>query len=805
MLRAVVSPAVMVLLPKSPRRAGRFAGAALLAWLWPIAVASAVPTIDRIAPGGGPRGGDVDILLSGRTLAEPRELVFEEPGIRVVELAAIDGNRVRARIAVAADCRPGNHRLRLRTAEGLSDLRMFRVGGLGQIAEREPNGDAATAGEVPIGTGGTVAGVITAEDVDMFRVRARAGQRIAAAVDAVRLEQEMFDPHLEIVAADGTVIAERDDHPLLAQDAMLAITAPADGDYFVRLRESAYGGSDGCVYQLHIGGFPTPSVAWPPGGAPGSEIDVTWLGDATGPFTGRVRLPEVAGLAELVDVLPEREGVEGPVPVPLRVARCPIVAETEPNDEPERASRAGAPAAFHGVLAVTGDVDWLRVEAPAGSAWHVRAFGRRLGSPVDLVVAAHQDDAKRARITSNDDGDGPDSVLRVATPEGGSFLLRVSDHRRRGGDDFVWWIEVVPVESEVHVSVPPGRNNAQDRLAGVVPRGNRTALVLNAARGDFTGGVDVRCNDLPLGVQATVAPLPAGAGGTFMVLEAPLHAVEGTGLARIDCLAHEATGGCAAGQRVGGLRQTTALVFGQPNNTVYRTSVSDRLPVAVVGPAPLHVDVEQPSVPLVRGGALELAVQVTRSAGAVGKVRLGFPFKPPGISAQADVDVADGAATGVFTLNAKADAPLGEWPVVVTGLIRTRDDGGPIVSSRPVLIRVVEPLVEMTFAKVSGEVGREAKLVGTLTKPASFTGVARVKVLGLPAGVEAPEVELAADAREVVVPLAIGPDVPPGKHDTILVQVQVPLAGHWVLHRLPPTQLRIDRPLHTASLPDRNP
>jgi hypothetical protein len=779
----------------------------LLAGLLVATPVSAAPTIDRVFPGGGQRGSTVEIVLSGRSLAEVRELFFESGAIRVLEVANVDGNRVRARLEIPAACPPGNHRLRLRTAEGLSELRMFRVGVLEQMAEQEPNNDPATAGEVPLaGAGRTVAGVITAEDVDMFRVRARAGDRIAVAVDAVRLDQEMFDPHVEVVTAAGEVIAERDDHPLLAQDTMLAVTAPADGDYFLRVRESAYGGNDGCVYLLHVGGFPVPHVAWPPGGAPGSELDVTWLGDPAGPFTARVTVPIAGGVeAGLAEVLPVKDGVVGPVGVPLRVSSLPVVREAEPNDDPAQPTATSAPAALVGVLATPGDVDWVRLSAPRGTAWHVRSFGRRVGAPVDLVVAAHQDDAKRARITSNDDGDGPDATLKVTTPDNGSFLLRVSDHQRRGGDDFVWWLEVEPVLPEVQVSIPPGRNNTQDRLVGVVPRGNRTALLLNTARSEFSGDVDVACLDLPPGVQATLAPVAGGAAATLLVLEAPAGTPEATGLARVACLAHDSgNGGVAAGQTLGGLRQTTALVFGLPNNSVYRTSVSDRLPVAVVQPAPLHVDVEAPVVPLVRGGTLDLAVRVSRDAGATGKVRLGFPFKPPGITAQTDVDVADGATQASFTLNAKGDAALREWPVVVTGLIRGRDDG-PIVCSRPVRIRVVEPMVEMTVARITAEVGTDTRLVGTLTKPAAFTGTARVKVMGLPAGVVAADVELAANASELVVPIKVGPKAPPGKHDNIFFQVEVPLGNHFVVHRMPATQLRIDRPLQTAVLGGSNP
>ena len=82
----------------------------------------------------------------------------------------------------------------------------------------------------------------------------------------------------------------------------------------------------------------------------------------------------------------------------------------------------------------TDDVDWVRVEADAGSTVRLTGWGRRLGSPVDLVIAAHRDTAKRERIASNDDADGPDSTVQLTVPEEGSFLMRVNDFQRRGGE-----------------------------------------------------------------------------------------------------------------------------------------------------------------------------------------------------------------------------------------------------------------------------------------------------------------------------------------------------------------------------------
>ena len=179
---------------------------------------------------------------------------------------------------------------------------------------------------------------------------------------------------------------------------------------------------------------------------------------------------------------------------------------------------------------------------------------------------------------------------------------------------------------------------------------------------------------------------------------------------------------------------------------------------------------------------------MVRDAATKGKVRLGFPFKPTGIAAQSDVDIADGADSGTFTVSAKADAPIREWDVVVTGLVRgrdARDDGGAMVSSRPVRLQVIEPLVELSVAKVSAEVGTATRLVGTLTRPARFTGSARVTVRGLPTGVTAEEVDLAADATELAIPIAVGANAPPGKHDSIVLEIEVPFGEHRILHRVP--------------------
>jgi hypothetical protein len=753
--------------------------------------ALATPGISRIEPPGAPRGSEIEVVFRGRELANPQELFFEGGRIEVTKLEGVDGGTVKATLRLPADCPTGRHRLRIRTAEGLSELRSFRVGIFPQQAEQEPNNDFESAEVIELPR--TISGVIKGEDVDCFKVRLPAGGRIAAAVDAVRLEQQMFDPHLELVDSRGFVVAACDDHPLLGQDALLVATVAEAGDYVIRLRESAYGGNDNCIYLLHLADFPAAHVAWPPAGPPGGELEVEWLGDPGGPFRQPITLPAAAGPERLADVHPIRDGSVSPVPVPIRLTTLSAVTEAEPNDDPGKATPASAPVAVQGRLDAANDVDWFRITAPKGTKWHVRGWGRRLGSPIDLVLNAHRDDDKRERITGNDDAEGPDSVLQLNVPGEGSFLVRVGDYLKRGGPEFVYWLEVEEATPEVHVSVPLARSNTQERLVAVVPRGNRSATLFNTARADFGGPVRVALDGLPNGVTATLPDAAGNAPATLAVLEAAAEAETATVLAGVRVAAAE------DGRSLGGLHQKTDLVFGPPNNAVYRVAITNRLPVAVVEEAPIRIEVEEPAVPIVRRGSLELKVTVERLGGFEGKVRLLFPFRPPGIGAAASVEISADQTEGVYLLNANPDAPLGEWQVAVTALAQpkenSRGDGEMLVSSRLVTLRVAEPVVALTAEPIGVEQGQELKLVWQVAKPGEFSGAAKARLLGLPAKTEAAEVEFVADAKEVAFTVRAAAEAPVGQHKNVFCEFRVPQGEAWIVHASPPTTVRIDKPL----------
>lgn len=247
------------------------------------------PVFNLTEPSGAKRGSTLEVRLRGDRLADAEEILLYRPGVTVEAITAKTERELKVRLRVEADCALGEHFLRVRTATGVSALRMFFVGPFDAIDEREPNDKAATAQKVALNT--TVQGTLAAEDEDWFAVDAAAGQRISAEVEGARLGRTMLDPVLVLRDPAGRVLAKSDDTPLLGHDAHLSLIAPVAGTYTLQLRDAVYSGSH--AYRLHIGDFPRPAVVFPPGGQAGSPLAVRFLGGAGEEAKREITLPAV--------------------------------------------------------------------------------------------------------------------------------------------------------------------------------------------------------------------------------------------------------------------------------------------------------------------------------------------------------------------------------------------------------------------------------------------------------------------------------------------------------------------------------
>ncbi len=743
----------------------------------------ASPSVASIAPRGGQRGTEAVLLFIGARLSDAKEIHFYSPGFTVNKLEIVNDGQVKATVAIATDCRLGEHAMRLRSATGISELRTFFVGALPVVEEKEPNSDFAAPQKIPINV--TVHGVVQSEDVDYFVFDAKKGQRVSAEVEAMRLGGAPFDPYLAILDAKRFELATSDDAPLLGQDAVVSVVIPADGTYYVQIRDSAYGGDGSYAYRLHVGTFPRPAGVLPAGGKLGEEIEVRFLGDPAGDIAQKVRLPAFA-IANF-GVHAQDAGGVSPSAIPFRLSEHGNILEAEPNDSHTQATKAELALALNGVIGKPGDVDHFRFSAKKGQVFDVRCYARRLGSPLDSVMTLSHFGG--AAIIANDDAGGPDSSFRFTVPEDKEYILTVNDHLGKGGPAYFYRVEFTPVAPLLSLTIAKVAPYSQERQAVAVPRGNRYVALVAAERANFGGDLNIGADALPQGMTVSADQMAANVNVAPMLFEAVADAPLAGALAKITARHADPK------QKLeGGFIQTVELVVAAPNQSVYWVHNVDRLAVAVTEEAPFKIGIVEPKVPLVQNGSMNLKVVAERKPGFKAPITIVPVYSPPGVGTASSVTIPEEQNEVLLPLNASSGAPARKWKFAVNGVATVGN--GPIwVGSQLATVEVAAPYLSLAMERTAVEQGKSVELFCKVQTNKPFEGKATARLLGLLPKVSAPELEITKDTKELAFKVDVDKAGSAGQHKTLFCQVSVVENGEPILHNLGGTELRIDVPL----------
>jgi hypothetical protein len=744
----------------------------LLAFLLAPALAQAVsPKLNSISPSGAQRGAEVEVRFNGQRLDDTKEIVLYTSGISVVKMVADKADVVKATLKVAADCRLGEHQLRLRTATGVSELRTFFVGALPVVAEVEPNSEPAKAQKFSLNS--TVAGTVASEDQDFFLVTLEKGQRLTAEVEAMRLGRAAFDAALSIHDASGKQLAAVDDTVLAMQDPFLSFVAPAAGDYLVQVRETSYGGNDGYAYRLHIGDFPRPSAVYPAGGPVGETLEVKFLGDPAGDFARQIKLPGTP--QDKFGVFAQQGDAVAPSPNWLRVSPFPNVLESGANQSRDKATMTdrNPPLALNGIIAEKGQNDWFRFKAKKDQPLEVNVFARRLRSPLDSVIEVF--DSKGSSVASNDDASGPDSSVKFTPGADGDYFVKIRDQLNGGGQDYVYRIEIAAPAPGLTLKTPDiARYDSQSRQYIVVPRGNRFATLIGVKRANVNGDLSFKVDGLPEGVNLTADPMPSAVDTFPIVFQAAPDAPIAGKL--LDLVATTPDGVS------GHWRNEIELVQG-PNNTSYYGTRVDKLLVAVTEAAPFKLRIEPPKVPIVQGGSMELKVVAEREPGFDEPISVRLVWNPPGVTSQPDITIPKGESSTFYTLNAKNGASLRSWKIAVHGSA-TVNGGSLWVSSALTPLEVAEPFLTAKIENSACQPGHSTNIVVKLDQKIPFEGKAAIRLIGLPEKAAVPEKEITCKDTEVVFPLKVDPTCPIGSHKNLFCTVAIKKGGEEIPHNL---------------------
>ncbi len=550
-----------------------------------------VARLSSVFPAGGKQGTTFDVTLTGTDLELANKLLFTHPGITATpktrEPAAFEqGPQPVANtftVKVDAAVPQGWYEARAVGKFGISDSRAFLVDDLPEGAEKEPNNtrDVATV----VQAGSVVNGQINAAtDVDYLKFSAKAGQRLSIDCWASRIDSRL-EPVLAVVDAGGRELAGATN--TVYRDAAIDFSAPADGDYYVRLYDAVYGGSPEFFYRLSISTKPHIEYVLPNAGLPGTTGTFTLYGrnlpggaDAGVILDGKplqklsvqIAIPGGAEAQKLSGgtlLEPSSASIDGfeyrlksPAgasnPVMIGFASAPVVLEQEPNAPPQP-QKIPVPCEFVGQSQARLDKDCIVFEAKANEVYWLEMISQRQGASLDPQFALE-------RVTTDKDGkqtfaaisqqvdDNPtmaqiggpafstrcdDPSFRFAVPADGTYRVLIGDLYNRGNPRFVYRLAIRKEAPDFRLAaVAPFPINPQQQLANpwslLLRRGGLEDLRVYAFRRDgFNENIEVSVEGLPPGVTCQSVTLGPGQNSAPLVLAAAENAAEWAGTIRI--------------------------------------------------------------------------------------------------------------------------------------------------------------------------------------------------------------------------------------------------------------------------------
>ncbi len=766
--------------------------AALVLFMLP-SLSKANSHVALITPSGGQVGTEVKVTIRGDRFKDLQELVWLEPGLKVKSLTVLPDKNdkiAEAVIEIPSDVHLGTYPCMLRTATGLSELRTFRVTSLPYLEEKEKNNEPEEAQVVELNS--SISGKVTNEDLDYFAIDLKAGQRFTAEVEAMRLGNAFFDPHLALYNTKGNLVAACDDHPLIHQDAFINISIPSDDRYYLVVRDSSFGGSDSCQYLLHVGDFPRPTGLRPSGGPlpeGDNSVELTMIGDVQGDFPfslTHVAMPACRD-GNMLPVYAVKEGKMASSPNWYVISDLENVLEVEPNAKADQAQKLTTSQAVSGMIDEPGDEDIYVYTLKKGQQYDATVYGLRLRSRLDAVLEIKN--MKGNRLKENDDQGGLDPTIRFDVPEDGEYQVIVSSRLKRGGVEYPYRLEITEVKPQLSMSTIDFDRYVTPTMT--VPPGGCDGIIVNTTRRDFGGELKFIAESLPAGVKMVVPETWTSKGQIPVLFEAEESAPMGVGLSVITAT-HEKDGQVDVKAN---LVQSHMLVRGQNNASAW-SEETKIFPVAVSQKYPFKIRAIQPKVPMVQNGTMYLNVEVEREEGFEEEISIAMLLPSSGLSAN-QMTIKGKETSGRLYLNTNNKTETGKFAISVRA--KTKVNGDPVTVCTPfVELEITEPYLELEFEQATVQQGETTPMLVKVKQKKEFEGAAQVELMGLPAKANAENKEITKDSAELVFDVKAETDTPVGQHKSLFCKVLVQQNGESIEHRIYGGKLRVDEPSKIA-------
>jgi hypothetical protein len=535
--------------------------------------------LTSIFPPGGQAGSTVEVTVSGVDLDEAREIVFSSPGItatpkRSAGPGGADTNRFIVSISHGVDC--GTYEARVAARYGVTNPRIFTVSDLPEITGDQANYAPAKAVLIPMPT--VVNSHAQPARIDYYKVAAQKGQRILFECATREIDSRM-EPTLLLDDAEGKEL-ERS-----RGNGLLDFTAPADGEFLLKVHDSLFRGGNEFWYRLRVGTGPHLDFVVPSAGQPGTKTTFSLYGrnlpggteepgllvqgKALAHLDVEIQLPATPDpgfvtswpfkpAAAVVDGFQYRLSATNGTSNPLLIGLTsdPVLTEHEPNNAPEQSQGIETPCEIDGRFFPAGDRDWFTIKASKGEVSWFEIISQRIAWPTSPFLVVRRvgeknvlGDAQEVYASDLNVGgvdyntSSRDPAWRFEPKEDGVYKIQVRDLFDSSSSD-PHRLYRLRIQSETpdfaliavpQAPPPPDKDRREARLWTTFLRAGETVpiKVLVLRRGNFGGEIELNAEDLPPGVLAVPAVVESSQSSASLLLTASEAVTDWAGRIRV--------------------------------------------------------------------------------------------------------------------------------------------------------------------------------------------------------------------------------------------------------------------------------
>lgn len=450
-------------------------------------------TFEAIQPRTCQPGKTTTVVIHGKDLTDTLRLAVSTPGI-TWKVEKIEPTKAVVALSVPADHPVGPIHLWVAGKSGTGQVRTLLVDRLEAVTDNANNHSIETAQAIP--TLASVEGTCDPSLSDFYRFHATAGQRIAFEVHTQILHSAM-DPVCRVFDSEGDTLIQADDSKV-GPDVRFGYQFAEEGDYWVEVHDNR-NAAGGAPYQLRVGDFPLVNQSFPLAVQTDTKTKVNFLGpDAAQVQADEIQLPH--GSPGMINIQAQMNDGKSATWIPLLVSKYPQVVESV-SMQP-----SAPPIGISGRLEQPKEVDGYPIKGVKGQAVRVTSKTRSVGSPTLLQMKLLN--AAGTKIAETKVSDSDEWSMDATFPEDGEYRLEVSDLLKRGGEEFGYWVEVVPAGT-FSVSI---KGDAKTREQyGIQLQNGACAIDLEVARFGFDGEIDLSLAQADRGLRLVKSRIPAKA------------------------------------------------------------------------------------------------------------------------------------------------------------------------------------------------------------------------------------------------------------------------------------------------------